>query len=341
MALLVGPGTRVFDANGNLISGGKIRVYEANTTTLASIYSDAALSSALSNPCVANSAGWPASGSTPVQIFAASGSYDVAFLDASNNVLASFEDVPTVGEDAAEIDRVVSGNGRIKITGSAGSVLIQAGSPSPDNTGGALVIEGWAGTQLDTLELDAAAANVSGNLDVDGTLTASGGKSIDVVLASGAQSAATNLDLELTGSHRSYTLELSEIIASTGTALFLRVSTDNGSTYLSTSIYDNMYQTMSTSSVTPGGATGGTAANVSVSNLTTTAGDNSCGVVEIEIPTSGTGKSHLKTRFDIGNGLVTNLVNSHINAGARPTHIRVYSSSGNWTGRYRLRTRKD
>src|SRR6185436_19334286 len=101
MALILPPDARVLNASGVAINGGQVRVYNANTTTLSTLYSDAALTVPLSNPVVCNSAGYPSiNGTTYTLIFAASANYDVAFLDtvaAGSTLLRSWEDVPSLG----------------------------------------------------------------------------------------------------------------------------------------------------------------------------------------------------------------------------------------------------
>ena len=82
MALLISPGLRVCDADGVPINGAKVRVRVVNTLTAASLYSDAALSSSISNPVTTNAAGYPSSnGTTACGIFVQSGTYDVAFVE--------------------------------------------------------------------------------------------------------------------------------------------------------------------------------------------------------------------------------------------------------------------
>lgn len=51
------PRPQVLDDNGNPVSGAKLLAYEAGTTTPRDVYSDAALSSVISQPVVADSAG--------------------------------------------------------------------------------------------------------------------------------------------------------------------------------------------------------------------------------------------------------------------------------------------
>lgn len=163
MALLLSPGTRLGNAAGTVLNAAKVRVYNVNTTTLSTIYSDSAMTVPLSNPVTTNSAGYPSTdGSTATLIFAATGNYDVAFLDSSNNVLVAYDDVPTVGEEGVDINRTLSGGTRFKVSDSGGIVLMQVGDVSPDNIGGKLTMEGWAGTQGDILHIDFASVTFSG-----------------------------------------------------------------------------------------------------------------------------------------------------------------------------------
>lgn len=49
---------RILDENGDPVSGARVYVYDANTTTLKAVYSDKGLATAAANPIVADSAGW-------------------------------------------------------------------------------------------------------------------------------------------------------------------------------------------------------------------------------------------------------------------------------------------
>lgn len=77
---------RVDDADNKPISGGKLRIYDQNTTSLSSVYSDTGLSTPLTNPVVADSAG------RLPPIFIAAGTYDLALLDDEDAVVDSFDD---------------------------------------------------------------------------------------------------------------------------------------------------------------------------------------------------------------------------------------------------------
>jgi hypothetical protein len=56
--ILLDDGNRLLDSNGNPISGGLVRAYDAGTSTPASLYTTSALSVAHASPVVANSAGF-------------------------------------------------------------------------------------------------------------------------------------------------------------------------------------------------------------------------------------------------------------------------------------------
>lgn len=51
------PWTQAFDAAGNTLAGAKLYFYEAGTSTLQNVYADSDLTTALSNPVIANGAG--------------------------------------------------------------------------------------------------------------------------------------------------------------------------------------------------------------------------------------------------------------------------------------------
>jgi hypothetical protein len=71
--------TQYLDANGDPLSSGKLFFYEAGTTTKINTYSDAALSSANTNPIILDSAGRPS-----VEIFLAADDYKVVLAPSTD-----------------------------------------------------------------------------------------------------------------------------------------------------------------------------------------------------------------------------------------------------------------
>jgi hypothetical protein len=137
---------------------------------LASLFSDSGLTTPITNPVITDAAGYPANGGNECGIYCAAGTFDVAFLTSADVVFASWDDMVPWGSESGDISRVVTGNGRFRVIGSAGSVIIEAGDPSPDDVGGDLTIRGWNGTPLDALSLESAA------IDADGEFTEKGKK---------------------------------------------------------------------------------------------------------------------------------------------------------------------
>jgi hypothetical protein len=188
MALLVGGRFRVTTAAGAIVSGGKVRLYNANTTTLSSVYSDAALTVPLVNPVVA----WT-DGFTP-QIFAADGlTVDVDFLTAGDLVIAgqSLVDAAFVGSTSSSLVRDF-GTSRFQARGAGGRTYVETGDPSGDDTGGRMTLGGWNGTQADDISLNGAIVNVTGALT-------EGGHSIPAVVYTGVTTftAATEVVITL------------------------------------------------------------------------------------------------------------------------------------------------
>ena len=160
MAVPVGGRWRVTTASGAVVSGGKVRFYDAGTTNLSTLYTSSALSTPLTNPVVAGSDGW-----TP-QVFAAEGlTCDVDFLTAGDVVISgqSLEDAIFVGQANTTFSRDFT-NSRVQIRGSAGTVYFEAGDPTGDDVGGNGRLGGWDGSQAVTWTVDAATTNVTGLL---------------------------------------------------------------------------------------------------------------------------------------------------------------------------------
>lgn len=335
MALLFPPGFRVADADGNPLSGAKVRVYIANTTTPASLFNDSGMAapSAISNPVITDAAGYPANGGNECAIYCASGTYDVAFLDSSNNVLASFDDFSPLAGDAGDISRTVSGNARLFITGSGGGVLIQAGPPTGTDIGGDLTLEGWAATQLDTATIDAADTAFTGDVGIVGDLTV-GGELVPGVVDSGTATAVSSLAIALTGGHHSYTIELYDIAPSAASSLRTTVSIDNGSNYVAAAAYTsyaNLYDGTALSNV------GAAYWYGTVGNMSNTAGKAQTIAVDFDTVLSGTGDSSMVGRIVAGD--VGYIMWGVVAAGGRVTNVKVAAVSGTFTCKWRLRQR--
>lgn len=311
--------------NGDPLVGATLTIYDAGTTTPTAIFKDAALGVSCTNPTsgsdVADAGGW-----FP-QIFAAEGAVvDITLKDSAGVTVKTYEDVTFVGSDTGDFARTVSGNGRVKITGSAGSVLFQAGDPANDNTGGTLVIEGWAGSQLDSLTLDAAAASLTGT--VDATQVRQNGKRISSVVytTKTAFSAASQVNIALPNSPAGVTawrIRFFDLITSVGgtfATMNLRFSYDNGSTYKSGGSDYAYGNTKSASGGTPVSTTDDAATEIQWPLSAPTANQGAFALLEIMTQNSGSG--------------VTNVLGTQTDTEPSSSHIRNVTFSGQARGNY-------
>lgn len=81
------PGFRVLDANGDPVSGAKVKFWEGGTSTPLDVYSDQTLSTSLGSVVYSRSDGYLVSeedGDTTVMVYAGSGLYDVEITDADD-----------------------------------------------------------------------------------------------------------------------------------------------------------------------------------------------------------------------------------------------------------------
>lgn len=342
MALLLALGARLFDDDGNLISGGKVRVYDANTTDYADLFSDEGLSVPLPNPVEANAAGWPSSdGSAETLVRAASGAYDVAFLDADDNVLATFPDVPTFGEDA-ELTRTVPGGGRFLFTGSAGAVFQEIGDPDPDNTGGTFTIRGWGGTQLDSLTLDTALLNITGRIK-------EGGKKLPGIVYTEATtfSAVTNVDIALPNDPTGVTqfdVDLWDFALSGSDDPIIQFSFDGGATFKTTALdYVWTRQFFGTGAATTvgSGTSGASSGYIQLMTGGTNVANKPASFrIRIYTPNSGSNFTKASWQGEFTDTVGLNKVSGAGNAmtgNGRATHMRLDTSGSNTiTGKYRV-----
>lgn len=155
MASLDSMFARVTDADNKPVSGGKLRIYDADTTDLASTFSDAALTVALTNPVVADSAG------RLPPVFIAAGTYDMALLTSADVVLDSWNDytVPDLTGLSSLTNTVVSKSADFSISASDGSKLFEV-----DASGGDVTVTAEAGTLANGFPVYIANVGATGNV---------------------------------------------------------------------------------------------------------------------------------------------------------------------------------
>lgn len=91
-----GAGAQLFDNNGVPLSGGKIYVYAAGTTTPATVYTDSLGNVPHTNPIITNASGRIAS-----EIwFPVSGSFKFVLKDANDVLIATYDNIPSIPQPA-------------------------------------------------------------------------------------------------------------------------------------------------------------------------------------------------------------------------------------------------
>lgn len=328
-------------------SGAKLYVYLPNTTTNASLYATSSLSggASLSNPVVANSAGRFA------QVFVADGAtFDVRVKTSADVAItdASWDDVPGLGETPDSLSRDFGAGGRFQVSGAGGTITLAAGDASPDNSGGDLEVEGWGGTNLDTLAIRSdditftpGTVHDEGgpDLTIPGEILQEDGKrSPDLIWSEGSFSAAANFIIALPSGYNALEIEIVELVAATGgQTLTMQFSFDNGATYKSAAAdYEWATFAVPSATATNDGGNGTYIPTSVVQNsaiyptivkfrLIASSTANVATLVEGSISSSqGSAPS---TTFFVGHSL---------NTYGRATHIRGQMTSGNITGRYRV-----
>jgi hypothetical protein len=341
MALLLSPGVRIANAAGVPISGGKIRVYNANTTTLSNLYSDTGLTVPLANPVVCNSAGYPSSdGSNTVGIFCASANYDIAFMTAASVVLVTIDDVASYGSDAATLTKDFT-NSRFAVRGSGGTIYVEAGDADPDAVGGTGILGGWLGTQADSWTINAAVANVVGRIKENS-------KKLPGVIYTDATTftAVSTLEIALTNDPtgvRAWDLDLWDLTGTGVLSLLARFSYDGGGTYKSgASDYNYLKTKLDDAGAATTTAPGDVDTKIDVNYYMITAANRLATVrIRIVTPDSGAGRTTLEAST-VACGTTTAHMGHFFTAGeavggyGRATHIRLLQSGQTITGKYRL-----
>jgi len=339
MAILTEGRLLITDASNVPINGGKARVYNTGGTTLSTLYSDAALTVPLTNPVVANSSGF-----TPV-IFGAEGlTVDITYLTAADATVTgrTYTAVPLVGADNGLFSRTLADNTRVKITGAGGIVLFQVGDASPDDVGGNLTIEGWAGTQGTLATLDFATVNTTGALTV-------GGKKLPGVVQTEATTftAAANVDIQLVNTPtgvRGWEIIIFDLMASAGVAHWLRLSYDGGSTFKSGAT-DYGYGADGNVSTTPTSAAAVTAVQILPQVVSQGATANKPAMIKMTVmtPNSGSDATVIMGQIVLADTTGAGIPSTAIFAGyglgnyGRATHLRLTNSGGaTLTGKYRV-----
>lgn len=312
-------------------------VYTAGTTTPAFIYSDAALTTRLSNPTTGADKS-DASGRFP-QIFAATGSlFDILQKDASGVTLKSYVSVPSQGVSTATLGLDFTSS-RTQFRGSGGVSYWEAGDAAGDDIGGSLSIGGWNGTQADEIELQAVVVSVNGRFKeqmfkIPGTVRQ------EAVTFTGVASVAIPLTNEPSGV-RLFDIDILDLVLSAlGTApasLSITFSYDGGSTYIATGYEWSINGNYVTTAVR-GGTTYiavDTAGHIADA-MASTGGHP--GMIRMSVQTSGGGTAaigQVAGEVYVG-GRYSGAFTVNCNTSGRATHMKLTTSAATMAGIYRV-----
>lgn len=200
---------RALDANGDAAAGAKAYVYETGTTTPVTVYTDTGLSVAHASPIVANSAGIFAQA-----FYGGATALKVVVTDANDATLYTLDPVPFAALETGAASQIsFSPTAAIPVS------TVQAAIERVQANLGVTAVSAYAQTILD----DTSATAARETLKVAKEFISS-------------QDASASAQLDFTGfdgtKYDAYEFELINIVPATNSALlYLRTSTDGGSTF--------------------------------------------------------------------------------------------------------------
>jgi hypothetical protein len=236
LSLLYDSRLRAVDDSGTPMPFAKLYTRDGSaTSTPKATFTATTLLVSHTNPLVADDAGYFD------QMFSGDGEDYYLILTASDGNPAqpykTYEHVVGLGAASGDFIRTLA-DARFAITsGEVASgingVIMEAGKPSPTDTGGRLKIRGWNGTTGEAVYFDFDAAeflgdvSVVGDLDVAGKVT--GG--VPTLLASGAIGGGQGVAIALDPGYDVYDLRLTNVTVSLTCYLGVVFSYDGGLTY--------------------------------------------------------------------------------------------------------------
>lgn len=309
------PFFQALDANGDPYSGAKLNFYITATSTPKNTYSDAGLTTPNANPVVADSAGRFG----PIYL-ATDANYKVILATSTDVTIATFDPVqttsditgltaltaPATDDELSIYDLSAAAIRKITLANLLKVVNGLTEDTSPDNTADYLL----------TYDTSAAAAKR--------TLGKRAGSLVPLTAIDVAGASAADIVLDTTN-HRALLIFLDAIVVtSDGANLLSRVSTDGGSSFLSTSTYLHARGVADSTPTIAGAGTGAGDPSIPVASaLDSTASQNLSGLVVVLI---GGAAAHATKIFNLfgyvtsgalasaGFGYGSNLTSSQVNA---------------------------
>lgn len=337
MSLLYDARWQAFDNSGNPLVGATLTVYNAGGVVLASIWRDAALTIAMTNPTSGTDKS-DAAGRFG-QIFTAEGAiFDVLLKDALGNTVASYVNVVSLGSNTGALSRDFI-TSRFQARGAGGTTFIEVGDPTGDDVGGTGQIGGWLGTQADLITVNAALLNVVGRIKENGKKLAS-----TVYTEATAFTTAATVDITLPNDPTgvlAWEIEFWDFVQSANANLYARVSYDNGANYKSGAAdYLSHAALFAVAGITITADLTEAQATLAVDIQGTTALPGN-GIIRVITPPSGSNGTRIEgTLKGISHtgALGQSFFNAYAKGGyGKATNLRLFAASGTITGKYLVR----
>ena len=218
---------------------------------------------------------------------------------------------------------------------------MQVGDPSPDNVGGQLTIEGWAGTQGDTLTLDFATTNTTG------VVTENSKKMLGIVnTAATTFTTVASVDIALTQNPSGVLCHEVDVFAlkasSSSTQLSVQFSYDGGGTFKSgASDYSYYYEYKNLGSPSDVSYVAD-AAHTQIVLATNVSIDAFRSWLKLHVLTVASGTEPTMLIADLkgydsgGNPAAASAHGYGLGSYGKATHMRLLASTGTITGAYRV-----
>jgi hypothetical protein len=239
---ILGPWNPARKATGAADVGAQILFFQNGTTTPTSLYL-AYDGTTLSSPVTSATA--DANGLFATLWVEDDTRVRVRWLDGTGSQVLQVDNVGSSDPDGnANFSRDLGTDGQFQVRGESGVVQLEAGPASPFATGGDLRIGGWAGTALDTLEIDATTVTMGGNYTFPGTVNFAGEPSFNGVevgtalLAHGTATAVNSIDIPLAAGYG--LVQVRVLTNGSSSSYTAQLSSNGGVSYVTTANYDSV-----------------------------------------------------------------------------------------------------
>lgn len=341
MAQLSNVRFRALDANNAIVSGAGLFIYEeGSTSSLASIYTDAGLTTPASNPLTSYTNGY-----FP-QFYIAEGLtvdvYARQTTSVGSTLLWQALSVDSVGNEAVDtFYRDFGANGRLQAVGTGGLVRLEFGDPVGDDAGGDAVVSGWGGTDLTSYEHRGPMhitgdLHVAGDLEVDGAITKA-----PHILSSGSASAAASFEIALPSGYTQYKLEIRYLGLSTNAYVQAVLAFDAVPTYKTGGgDYVGAYAGIAAGNMTISEQAAGPSmilCNTTSSAVTSTLGSNA----QVDIISAAGKETSLSGQVNIWDGSSKHIPGPFFSATnaknyGKATYVKLSANTGTITAEYTL-----